>query len=341
MSRPHLEIIIGSTRPGRVGEPVARWVEGVVRDHGGFDVELVDLAEIGLPLFDEPRHPRLGEYEHAYTKHWSQIVARADAYVWVIPEYNFAVNAATKNAIDYLNQEWAQKPVGIVSYGGVAAGTRSAQMLKQIVSALRMTTLTEAVHIPFVTQFIDDQGTFIPNEQLRTGAAAMLDELVRVAGVLQRPRQPSGVAVVKRFLDVEAEYMAAGGPDGGAEFDPFLPLLAEAAVMRQSKHLPYGGDWVGHDGFRAFFAQLSRTWSSVELRDLEFFEPVAGGDRVVVSMRQIATSRATGRVMDEPMVELIEVKDGLIHNFWPVYYDVTEVNDVTTNKEAHDAEHTD
>ena len=210
VSRLLLQVIIGSTRPGRVGEPVARWIDAFASEHGGFEVELIDLAQIDLPIFDEPKHPRLREYAHAHTRRWSQIVDRADAYVWVIPEYNHAVNAAAKNAIDYLNAEWAQKPVGIVSYGGVAAGTRSAQMLKQIVGALRMTTLTEAVHVPFVTQFIDEQGTFVPNEELKTGAQGMLDELVRVAVALRRLRHPSGIEVLQRFLDVESEYLAAG-----------------------------------------------------------------------------------------------------------------------------------
>ena len=86
---------------------------------------------------------------------------------------------------------------------------------------------------------------------------------------------------------------------------------------------------------------MTRIWSSVELRDLEFFEPAGGGDRVVVAMRQIATSRATGRVMDAPIVELVEIRDGLIHEFRPVYHDVAEVNDITTPQEAHDGGHTD
>ena len=281
MSDPHLLVIIGSTRPGRVGKPVGDWFTRFASEHGGFEVEPVDLAEVNLPVFDEPKHPRLREYEHEHTKRWSAIVERADAYVFVVPEYNCGVNSATKNAIDYLNQEWAHKPAGFVSYGG-AAGTRAVQMLRQIVSALRMTTLTDAVNVPFVTQFIDKQGVFVPSGELEDGATTMLNELVGVSGALQRLRQPSGAEVLQRFLDIGGKYLAAGGPDGGAHFDAFLPLLAEDAVMRQAKHLLYGGDWVGHDGFRDFFAQLSRTWSSLELRDIEIYEPAPGGDRVVV-----------------------------------------------------------
>jgi len=181
---PRLQVIVGSTRPGRVGLPVSQWFEGFARSHGAFDVELVDLAEVALPIFDELEHPKTGRYAHEHTKRWSAIAARGDAYVWVIPEYNYAVNAATKNAIDYLNREWAHKPLGIVSYGGVAAGTRAAQMLRQIVSAVRMVAVTDAVHIPFVQSFMDD-GRFVPNDEVLQGATLMLDELSSVQSALR------------------------------------------------------------------------------------------------------------------------------------------------------------
>ena len=344
MTSPHLQIVIGSTRPGRAGEPVARWFEGFATGHGRVDVEVVDLAEVDLPMVDEPRHPRIRKYQHEHTQRWSEVIDRGDASVWIFPEYNYGLNAATKNAIDYLSQEWARKPVGIVSYGGVAAGAQSAQMFKQIVGALRMTTLTEAVTVPFVTRFIDEQGLFTPNEQLELGATAMLDELGVPAASRQRLRRPSGVEVLRRLLDVEGEYLAAGGPDAGADFGPIRSMLAEEAVTRQAKDLPYGVDWVGQDGFREFFARMTRTWSSVELSDLEFFEPVTGGDRVVVSMRQVATSRET--VSGDRRADRGTRRDPRrrVRNFWPICDDVAEVNDVTTHdvtttKEAHHGEH--
>jgi len=89
---PTLQIIIASTRPGRVGLPVARWFVGEAEQHGAFDLDVVDLAELGLPFLDEPKHPRLQEYEHAHTKRWSARVAAADAFVYVMPEYNFGIN---------------------------------------------------------------------------------------------------------------------------------------------------------------------------------------------------------------------------------------------------------
>jgi NAD(P)H-dependent FMN reductase len=173
---PKLLVIIASTRPGRVGLPVAEWFVSRAEADGAFDVEVADLAVIDLPFMDEPEHPRFGRYAHQHTKDWSAIVDSADAFVLVTPEYNYGFNAPLKNAIDYLNREWRDKPVGFVSYGGVSAGTRAVQMLKQVVTTLSMHPLNEAVSIPFVTQFLHDH-RFEPNEQLEQAADAMLARL--------------------------------------------------------------------------------------------------------------------------------------------------------------------
>jgi NAD(P)H-dependent FMN reductase len=194
VSNPVLQIIIGSTRPGRVGKAVGDWIYEAAVAHGGFDVELIDLAEVNLPLLDEPKHPRLGDYQHQHTKDWSATISRGDAYVFVIPEYNYGFNAATKNAIDYLHKEWQHKPIGFVSYGGVAAGTRAVQMLKQVVTTLRMVPVFESVNIPFVQQFLDDERKFRPNDVLEQAATEMLDELLKVSGALRQLRQPAAVA---------------------------------------------------------------------------------------------------------------------------------------------------
>lgn len=176
-----LEIIVGSTRPGRVGLPVGQWVETAAKEHAGFaEVELVDLAEVNLPFFDEPKHPRFGDYTHQHTKDWSAKIAEADAFVFVLPEYNYGYNAPLKNAIDFLHHEWHYKAVGLASYGGVAAGTRAAQQLKQVLSALRTTVVPDAISIPFVQQFLQD-GQLVPNDVLATSATTMFDELVRVS----------------------------------------------------------------------------------------------------------------------------------------------------------------
>lgn len=187
---PTLTIVIASTRPGRAGLPIATWFEKHARAFDGFDVVVADLAEVNLPMFDEPNHPRLQKYTKAHTKEWSAVIAASDAFVFVTPEYNYGYPATLKNAIDFLHHEWLYKPVGFVSYGGVAAGTRAVQQLKQVVTTLKMVPLFDAVSIPFHTQFIKD-GVVEPNEIMETSADAMLAELARVEAALRPLRAES------------------------------------------------------------------------------------------------------------------------------------------------------
>ncbi|MCE7003093.1 NAD(P)H-dependent oxidoreductase [Kibdelosporangium philippinense] len=185
-----LQIIIASVRPGRIGWPVGQWVNGAASEHGGFDeVELVDLAELNLPMMNEPHHPRLRNYVHQHTKDWSATVDSADAFVFVMPEYNYGFSAPLKNAIDYLHQEWAYKPVGLVSYGGVSGGTRAAQMIKQVVTTLKMVPLTEAVSIPFVHSLLDEDEQIQANDVMVTSAKAMFDELRRITDAFRPLRR--------------------------------------------------------------------------------------------------------------------------------------------------------
>lgn len=93
MTKPLLQIVVASTRPGRVGLPVAQWFQKVADKHAGFAVELVDLAAVDLPLMNEPNHPRLRQYVHEHTRRWSAQVDRADAFVFVMPEYNHGYTA--------------------------------------------------------------------------------------------------------------------------------------------------------------------------------------------------------------------------------------------------------
>ncbi|MFJ6567622.1 NADPH-dependent FMN reductase [Streptomyces sp. NPDC091292] len=185
---------MGSTRPGRRGPAVADWFHSVALRHAGFATELVDLAEVGLPLLDEPRPPQRGDYAHDHTRRWSETVRAADAYAFVVPEYNHSYNAATKNALDYLAREWHGKPVAFVGYGGVAAGARAVQALLPVVAALGMVPLNGSVHIPFVRQAITDVGRFEPAPGLEENATGVLDALLRltVALATARPTAPIG-----------------------------------------------------------------------------------------------------------------------------------------------------
>lgn len=186
---PKLMIVIASTRPGRVGLPVAQWFESAARDHGGFEIDVADLAEIDLPFMDEPNHPRLQQYQHEHTKRWSARVDAADAFAFVMPEYNYGFNAPLKNALDFLNKEWQHKPLGLVSYGGVSAGTRAAQMVKQVVTTVGLMPMLNAVSIPFVAKLIDDNGELEPNETMEKAASALLDELLETEAALRPLRQ--------------------------------------------------------------------------------------------------------------------------------------------------------
>ncbi|HEX5404684.1 MAG TPA: NAD(P)H-dependent oxidoreductase [Pseudonocardiaceae bacterium] len=192
---PRLNVIIASTRPGRAGPAVAGWFTEIAEKFGKFDVRLIDLVEVGLPLLDEPHHPSERNYTKQHTKEWSATVDAADAFVFVAPEYNYSINAALKNAIDYLYHEWQYKPVGIVSYGNTSAGLRAAQMTKQVVTTLKMVPVPESVAIHFIGQHIDADGSFIGTDAMDEAAEGMLDELYRVAEALEplRPKNSNGV----------------------------------------------------------------------------------------------------------------------------------------------------
>ena len=174
---PLVQIIACSTRENRAGFPLAEWAVAQAKKRDDLDVELIDLREVDLPIFDEPKHPRLGGYAHEHTKRWSAIVSRADAFVFVTPEYNHSFPASLKNAIDYLSAEWKHKPAGFVSYGGVAAGTRAVQALKPVLACFNMVPIFESVAIPFFSKYIGEDGVFRPEEGLEESAQLMFDRI--------------------------------------------------------------------------------------------------------------------------------------------------------------------
>jgi NAD(P)H-dependent FMN reductase len=185
---PRLMMVIASTRPGRVGLPVAEWFRGRIETHGAFELDVVDLAELALPFMDEPNHPRLHRYEHEHTKAWSARVEAADAFVFVLPEYNYGITAPLKNAIDFLHMEWKYKPVALVSYGGVSAGLRAAAMVRQVMQGVKAVVITDAVSIPMVSQFLDDDQVLHANDTLQESSLIVLDELVKMEAALRPVR---------------------------------------------------------------------------------------------------------------------------------------------------------
>jgi NAD(P)H-dependent FMN reductase len=172
----HIGIIIGSTRPGRNGEQVARWVLQQAEQRTDATFELVDLQDFPLPHLDEPMSPMLGQYQHDHTKKWSARIASFDGFIMVTPEYNHSTSGALKNAIDYLFAEWNNKAVGFVSYGAVG-GARAVEHLRLIVGELKLADVRTSVSL---SMFHDFEGFthFTPTAVQSTTLTTMIDELV-------------------------------------------------------------------------------------------------------------------------------------------------------------------
>ena len=187
-----LKIIIGSTRPGRMGPIVADWVAEAAAAHAGFDAELVDLAALDLPLLDEPNHPAAQDYQKDHTKAFSAIIDDADAFIFVTPEYDGFPPAAVVNALQLLVKEWAYKPAGTVAYGGISGGLRSAQELRQLIGNLNMVALNAVVPVPFHWEKIED-GKLVANDPMKDGLSGLLDEL-RKWGDTLKPLHAAEVA---------------------------------------------------------------------------------------------------------------------------------------------------
>lgn len=178
-SSPFLvQVILGSTRSVSAGRSVGRWIETAAQTEPDVAVDIVDLRESPLPFFDEPRHPRSQQYEHEHSKRWSERVQRADAHVFVLPEYNHGYTAPVKNALDHLALEWWDKPAGLVSYGGISGGLRAAQALKPVLISLRFRLIPTSVIIPFIEAQIDPQSAEFRSTAIHDAAlGAMWGEL--------------------------------------------------------------------------------------------------------------------------------------------------------------------
>lgn len=182
-----LQTIIVSTRPSRKGPPLGHWFHDYASSNSEFDAELLDLVDFDLPLFDELEHPRFKKYVHEHTKRWSETIERGDAYVFVTPEYNYGPPPSFLNAITYLSSEWAYKPAGLLSYGGVSGGLRAQQAEKQILTAVNIMPIPQSVSVQFFAQRIKD-GVFEPTDLMVDGAKNMLSELHRWATALKTMR---------------------------------------------------------------------------------------------------------------------------------------------------------
>ncbi|HUC87501.1 MAG TPA: NAD(P)H-dependent oxidoreductase [Candidatus Saccharimonadales bacterium] len=169
-------IIIGSTRPQRIGPSIAKWVLGQASQRQDLKFEIIDLAEINLPMFDEPRVPAMGQYEHEHTKRWAAVVAGFDGFIFVTPEYNYGYPASLKNALDFIYKEWKGKPAAFVGYGAAAGGLRAVMQLKQLLFILKMVPVYVDVIIPRANSQVAD-GRFTPQEDQVKALDDLLDDL--------------------------------------------------------------------------------------------------------------------------------------------------------------------
>jgi NAD(P)H-dependent FMN reductase len=180
-------IILGSTRPNRNGEQVAKWVYDIASRRSDAEYELVDLRDYPLPHLDEPLPPSMGQYQNDHTKAWADKIASFDGFVIVTPEYNHSTSGVLKNAIDYLYAEWNNKAVGFVSYGGVG-GARAAEHLRLVAGELQMADVRQQVALSLLTEF-ENFSVFKPGDYNLAALGILLDQVVAWSTALAPLRQ--------------------------------------------------------------------------------------------------------------------------------------------------------
>jgi len=185
-----IAIIVGSTRPGRVGPAVGRWVHDLAHTRQDAEFELVDLADFRLPLLDEPVPPSRGQYSQPHTRAWAAKIAAFDGYVFVTPEYNHAIPGALKNAIDFLYREWNDKAAGFVGYGS-AGGVRAVEQLRLVMAEVQVATVRNQVALSLFTDF-EKFATFRPAAHHEKSVHGMLDQLIAWSGALKSVRDRRG-----------------------------------------------------------------------------------------------------------------------------------------------------
>src|ERR1700722_163793 len=185
-------IILGSTRPNRNGEQVARWGYHVASRRGGAAFELIDLRDYPLPHLDEPLPPAMGQYQNEHTRQWADKIASFDGFVIVTPEYNHSTSGVLKNAIDYLYAEWNNKAVGFVSYGSVG-GARAVEHLRLVAGELQMADVRQQVALSLLTEF-ENFSVLKPGDYSLASLNTLLDQVIAWSTVLAPLRQATATA---------------------------------------------------------------------------------------------------------------------------------------------------
>ena len=187
MAQPRIGIIIGSTRPGRVGDKVAKWVLEHAEQRDDAQYELVDLADFSLPHLDEATPASRGEYANEHTRAWADKIASFDGFVFVTPEYNHSTSGALKNAIDFVYSEWNNKAAGFVGYGS-AGGVRAVESLRLVMGELQVADVRQQVSFSLMTDF-ENYSVFTPAGYHAGMLATQLDQLVPWANALRSVRE--------------------------------------------------------------------------------------------------------------------------------------------------------
>jgi NAD(P)H-dependent FMN reductase len=159
ITEPKIGIIVGSNRTARIGLSIAEWLQGAIKTDG-LKIKLIDLASVNLPYLDEPKMPALGNYQNEGTKAWSETIKSYDGFVLLFPQYNWGYPAVIKNALDYLYDEWAGKPVSIVSYGN-HGGFQGYIAMRLVTQGLHMQTMTANIPLDIEDGMFDESGKFI------------------------------------------------------------------------------------------------------------------------------------------------------------------------------------
>jgi NAD(P)H-dependent FMN reductase len=179
-------VILGTTRPNRVGAVVANWVMEVAGKRDDAEFTLIDLAEIDLPLLDEPVPPIVGQYDKPHTREWSALIDGFDAFVFLTPEYNHSTSAVLKNAIDFLHREWNNKAAGFVSYGA-AGGIRAVEHLRLVLAELQVATVRAQVALDSYRDF-ENFYDFKPTERHVASLTDVFDQVLAWGGALKTLR---------------------------------------------------------------------------------------------------------------------------------------------------------
>lgn len=204
----NIAVIIGSTRPNRVGESVGRWVYEHAKKREDAKFELIDLRDVNLPLLDEPIPPAMGKYSQPHTIKWSETISKFDAFVFVTPEYNHGICGALKNAIDFLYKEWNNKVAGFVGYGS-SGGVRAVEQLRLVMAECQVATVREQVMLSLRTDF-ENFSKFKPQDYHLKKLDTLFDQVIEWGEVMKETRPGASVPYTGSSKIIQEELSSPG-----------------------------------------------------------------------------------------------------------------------------------